>query len=88
MQVINDNGNKCDFQEEGAGTTISALNLTTGVYAPLCRIEGLCLNACSINPIDNFVYCQQLNPRQFVRVDCPLDPNNLPPPAVSGTVCY
>ena len=64
------------------------MNLTTGAYTPLCFIDGVCLNACSVNPSDNFIYCQQLNPRQFVRVDCPLDPNNLPPPAVDGKLCY
>ena len=89
LQVLNDNnGDDCNFQQPGAGTTISALNLTTGVYTPLCTIDGLCLNACSISPVDNFIYCQQQNPRQFVRVDCPLVPASLPPPPVTGTVCY
>ena len=88
MQQINGDRDQCAFNQPGTNTTISALNLTTGVYAPLCFIDGVCLNACSISPVDSFVYCQQLNPRQLVRVDCPLDVTTLPPPQVNGKLCY
>ena len=88
MQQINGDRESCGFNQPGTNTTISALNLTTGVYTPLCFIDGVCLNACSINPLDSFIYCQQLEPRQFVRVDCPLQLDNLPPPPVDGKLCY
>eukprot|EP00435_Cladocopium_sp_Y103_P033061 s354_g8.t1 len=60
---------------------------------------GLCLNACGINPLDNFIYCRAYNPdvvngvpNAFVRITCPgLDGlANYDPPIdpVTGYVCF
>ena len=73
LQAINRDKSKC----ESSAADIKYLNLTSGTYTPVCYIPNVCLNACTISPITDLIYCQAFgfdgnnNHRQLVRVNCP-----------------
>ena len=90
LQAINSQGNDCPI----GVSTISKLNLDTGIYTALCEIPAVCLNACGLSPVDHAIYCEVIWEsappapiRQFARVNCPFDPANQAA-TVAGSLCY
>lgn len=73
-------------------STIFRLDLTSGQYKPVCRINGHCLNACGIDPVSSHIYCSNRpGSENLMRVDCNINNEDIFASTytpVSGTVCF
>lgn len=71
LQVVNNDTSSSNCAADNVAT-ISALNIDTGDYASICQLpEGICVNACGIDPTSNLAFCvSRPGDLNLLRIDC------------------